>query len=281
MSNPRDELPVTARSSGLGDDPLVPADFSGWMGKIVDAFARSWRPLLALQLALAVPLAVLFELFRQAAGTGDWLTTDGSQLQLHLQHPGAAVGIIVALAVVALVLGAAVQLASLWVVIRQAVGRESPLLGAFRFAAARLLPLIGWQIVAGVLISIGLIALVVPGIYLAVILVPLLLGVVGLERSGIRRCFELARGQVLALFGRCCTVFVIALAYSELTQVILNGVFGRGSTGWGVQLASSALELPLEIAGMAFLVVTYAEMRARQQRTSARDLARALESPDS
>lgn len=277
MSN----LPTTARPDGLGEDPLVPADFSGWMGKIVDVFARSWRPLLVLQLMLAVPLTVLLGLFRRAAGTSTWLTADGSQLKLHLDHPGAAAGVIAGLAVVALLLGAAVQLASLWVVVRQAVGRECPLSAAFRFAANRLWPLIGWQIVAAVLISIGLIALVVPGIYLAVILVPLLLGVVGLERGGVKRCFELARGQSLALFGRCCTVFVIALAYSELTQVITAAVFGRGSTGWGTQLMSSVLELPLEIAGMAFLVVTYAEVRGRQQNTSSNDLARALESTGS
>jgi hypothetical protein len=279
VTNPRDEL--TARSDGLGEDPLVPADFSGWMGKIVDAFARSWRPLLVLQLLLAVPLAVLFGLFRKAAGTSDWLTANGSQLKLHLDHPGAAAGIIVALAVIALVLGAAVQLASLWVVVRQAVGRDCPLQEAFRFAAGRLLPLIGWQIAAAVLISIGLIAVVVPGICLAVVFVPLLLGVVGLEHGGIKRCFELARGQFLALFGRCCTVFVIALAYSELTQVITGGVFGRESTGWGTQLVSSALELPLEIAGMAFLVITYAEARGRRQQTSTLDLAKALESTGS
>jgi hypothetical protein len=44
---------------------------------------------------------------------------------------------------------------------------------------------------------------------------------------------------------------------------------------------SSVLELPLEIAGMAFLVVTYAEARARQRHTSTQDLARALESAGS
>jgi len=250
-----------------GEDPLVPVDFSSWMGKIVDAFGRSWRPLILLQLVLAVPLAVLLALFQEAAGSRTGLTVTDSKVHWTFEHPAAAAGLGAGLAVVALVVGALVQLASLWVVIRHAAGRDCPALEAFRFAVRRVAPLIGWQILAGVIIVVGLI-LIVPGIYFAVVFIPTLLGVVGLERRGLRRCFELVRGQFFALLGRCCVALLIAAAYSELDQVVVNGIFGRDATGWGVQLVASALQLPLEVAGVAFLVITYIELRAKRVATS-------------
>jgi hypothetical protein len=133
-----------------GDDPLVPADFSSWMGKIVDAFARSWRPLILLQLVLAVPLAILLALFQEAAGSRTGVDVSGSKVHWTFDHPGAAVGVGVGLVVVALVVGALVQLASLWVVIRQAAGRDCPPREAFQFAIGRVAPLVGWQLLAGV-----------------------------------------------------------------------------------------------------------------------------------
>ena len=268
---PAPRAPEMSRGPG-GDDPLVPADFSSWMGKIVDAVGRSWRPLILLQLVLAVPLAILLALFEHAAGSRTGLTVTDSKVHWTFDHPGTAIGLGVGLGVVALVVGALVQLASLWVVIRQAADRDCPAKLAFRFAVDRVAPLIGWQIVAGVIIVLGLVALVVPGIYFAVVLIPTLLGVVGLERRGLRRCFELVRGQFFALFGRCCVALLIVAAYSELDQVIVNGIFGRDATGWDVQLVASALQLPLEVAGLAFLVITYVELRGKRVATSTADL---------
>jgi hypothetical protein len=70
---------------------------------------------------------------------------------------------------------------------------------------------------------------------------------------------------------------LIGAAYSELDQVIVNGIFGRGDTGWGAQVVASALQLPLEVAAMAFLVVTYVELRGKRSATSTGDLLAALE----
>jgi hypothetical protein len=272
MTNPS-ETPGVGASA---DDPLVPTDFSSWMGKMVDAFSRSWRPVVLLQLVLMITLAVVLVFFERAAGSQMGLTTVGTEAKFRFDNPAAAAGLGIALAVVALVIGALVQLTCLWVVIKQADGRSIELGAAVRFAASRALPMIGWEIVAGLLVGIGLIVLL-PGIYLGVVLLPTLLGVVGVERRGMGRCFELARGNFMALFGRCCVAVLIAVAYSEVVQVIGNGIFGRGATGWGVQAVSALLQLPLDVAGVAFLVVTYAELRSRHQPTGTRELSAALD----
>jgi hypothetical protein len=205
------------------------------------------------------------------------LTTVGSESKLQFDHPGTAIGRGIALAVIALVIGALVQLTCLWIVVKQADGAAIRLGPATRFAASRALPMIGWEIVAGVLVAFGLVALFLPGIYLAVVLLPTLVCVVGLERRGLGRCFELARGNFLALLGRCCVAVLIAAAYSEVVQVIGNAIFGRGATGWGVQVVSGLLQLPLDVAGIAFLVVTYAELRGRHKPTVTRELSAALD----
>ena len=268
----RRDLPPAPPAPGQqqpAEDPLVPHDFTGWTGRIVDAFGRSWRPVILLQLVLAVPLAIALAAFEHEAG----MTV--TETSVTLDHPGAAVGLLVVLAVVTIVLGAFIQLASFWIIVKQAAGRPAPMGGAARFAASRALPMIGWEIVAGVLIGVGLIV-ILPGIVLAVIILPTLLGAVGLERRGMRRCFELARGNFLALLGRCATALLIAAAYTQLIRVIVNIIFGRGANGVGVQIVAGVLQLPLNVVGVAFAVVTYAEMRGRHGRISTGDLSSAL-----
>ncbi len=270
---PAPPLPDQRNGGGQADDPLVPEDFSAWMAKIVDAFGRSWRLVALLQFSLNLPLAIVLVLFQHAAGSR---ITVGSDASLHFRHPGAAAGLGVLLVVLALVLGALVQLGSLWVIVRQADGGTVGLGPALRFALSRALPMIGWEVLAALMIGVGFV-LVLPGIYLAVVLIPTLLGVVGLERRGLRRCFELANRSFLALFGRCCAALLIALAYTRIVQVVINAIFGSSADGYGPQLASGLLQLPLDVAGIAFLVVTYAELRGRNVRTTTRELATDLD----
>jgi hypothetical protein len=244
------------------------------MAKIVDAFGRSWRLVALMQFVLNLALAVALVLFQEAAGPH---LSVGSNASLHFRHPGAAVGLGVVLLVVALVFGAMVQLGSMWVIVRQADGGRVALGPALRFAVSRALPVIGWELLAGVMIGVGIVLFIVPGVLLAVVLIPSLLGVVGLERRGIRRCFELAGGSFLALFGRCCAALLIGLAYTRIVQVVINAIFGSNANGWGPQITSGVLHLPLDVAGIAFLVVTYAELRGRNARTTTRELATALD----
>ncbi len=264
------------------DDPLVPRDFSAWTARIVDAFVRSWRLVILLQLAVAIPVAVATYLVVRSSGitfdNGVVSGLDTNAGTITFNHPGRFALSVVLFFVVAIVLGAVVQLASLWLIVTQAAGRPGSLALAARFALRRSLPLIGWEIVATIMVIVGLVLFLVPGIYLATVLGPTLLGVVAFERRGIGQCFALVRGRFWALFGRCAMALLVALAYNELVQLIVRTAFGVDHQGsLGAQLLSAVLTLPEAVAGSAFFVVTYAELRSRKDGSTTGTLHAALD----
>ena len=269
--------PWDASGAATDGDPLVPQSFSEWTAKIVDAFGRSWRPVILLQLLLSIPLLILEVLVTDAAGEDAIARyTSASGSGAAVKDLPAAVGFGFAYLAVALVLGAVVQLASFWIVVKQGAGAAASIRSAVRFGFSRAAPLIGWEIVVAVLIVVGLFLLIVPGVALAVILVPTVLGVVSVERAGVGRCFQLARGRWLALFGRCCAMLIVALAYNQIIAAILAGVFGS-SAAIGAQIVSTILSLPLSVVIVNFMVVTYAETRNAQARCRASELSAALD----
>lgn len=266
------------------DDPLVPHDFSSWTARIVDAFVRSWRRIILLQLVLAVPVAVLGYVVARTSG----ITVDNGVVgglgndtgTVTVSHPGRLALTLVLFAVVVFVLGAVVQLASLWLIVAQAAGRPPDLGSAARFAVRRMLPLIGWNLLVTVMVAVGALLFIVPGVYLAVVLVPTVLGVVAFERRGVGRCFELVRGRFWAVFGRCAMGLLVLLAYSELVQLIVRAIFGIDhQSSLGAQLLSAVLTLPGAVVSSAFFVITYAELRGRRDGTTTGALFAALDRP--
>lgn len=261
-------------------DPIVARDFSDWTAKIVDAVSRSWRRLFILQAIVAVPVALASAL--AAYGAGDGLTTLmtdlGNRSDVTIERPG-SFGLAVALLVVfALVVGTVVQIASVWLIVKD-TERRAPLAEALRFGAARMLPLIGWEIVAGLMIVVGFV-LIVPGIYLAVVMVPSLVGVVVFDRVGIKRCFQLARGRFFALLGRCLMALLFAAAYSQLVTLIIKLIFGSTDpSAWASEIVSGLLNLPLQVIASAFLVITYAELRGHEKGTTTGQLSAQLDAP--
>lgn len=270
MTYPRDGAPEK--------DPIVAGDFSDWTAKIVDAVSRSWRRLFVLQAIVAVPVAFASALAAYSAGDGltNLMTDLGNQSDITIERPG-PFGVAVALLILfALIIGAMVQVASVWLIVKD-TERPAPIAGALRFGVGRMLPLIGWEILAGLMIVVGFI-LIIPGIYLAVVMVPSLVGAVVFDRVGIKRCFQLARGQFFALFGRCLMALLFAAAYSQLVSLVIKLIFGSAdSSAWGSEVVSGLLNLPLQVIASAFVVITYAELRGREGPTTARQLSAQLD----
>lgn len=269
---------MTYAGGGTPQDPLVARDFSDWTGKIVDAVSRSWRRLFLLQAAVAIPVAIASALVSNSAGDSltQLMTDVGNRSSVTIERT-ASFGVGVALlALFALVVGALVQIASVWLIVKDAE-RPGPLAEALRFGVRRMFPLIGWEILAGVLIVIGFIV-IIPGIYLAVVLLPSLVGVVAIDRAGIGRCFQLARGQFFRLFGRCLMALLFAAAYSQVVALIVKLVFGSDNPSvWGTELLTGVLDIPLQAIASAFIVVTYAELRGREKPITTRQLSGALD----
>lgn len=261
-----------ARAGGASpDDPLVATDLSGWFERIFGVVRRSWKALLLLAVVSAAPQVGLLhyttrlqDRLRAAPASVNDVGSLGDQMH-GLGLPLAITGLIT---VVVTVL---VQPAAIWLVVRQADGRDIDAVGAARFALKRALPLLGWSFVAGVLIVVGFICLVIPGVYLALVILPTLGGVVIIQRGGITDCFALIRGRFWATTGRVLLYGLLALAYSSAVTTVLRAVADPGSALF-IAL-DIVLTIPLAMTSVGFTVATYAELRHRRDRSDTAVLA--------
>ena len=232
-------------------DPLVATSFSDWWAKVIGVLQRSWQPLLIIQLATVVPGMLLAAIVTTAAGT------DSTAMSVGAAIVGLVGGLI--LFVVALL----AQGASVYVVGKQAAGQEVVGAGpALTFAAGRALPLLGWGLLAGLLVMLGLIALIVPGIYLIVVFAASLTGVIMFERAGIGRSFQLVNPAFGQTLGRLLTFVLAALVYSAIAGAIVSALVGP--EGFVADLLRNILSLPVTFASVGVAVVTYATLRNRE-----------------
>jgi hypothetical protein len=148
-----------------------------------------------------------------------------------------------------------------------------------RFGFSRLLPMIGWSIATGLLVIVGSLFCLLPGIYLGVVFFGTLTGVVAFERpsSVVSRCFELMKGNWWDMFGRALLV-VVGLFLFSCGVGLLSGGFSvaasRSTTGSaGSTILSSVLGIPLAMFLSVAAIVTYAELRRKLEPISSAQLA--------
>jgi hypothetical protein len=231
-------------------DPLVATSFSDWWAKIIGVLTRSWQPLLIIQLATVVPGMIIAAVVMAAAATDSTVVSVGA----------AIVGVIGGL--ILFVVALLAQGASVYVVGKQASGEEIGPAPALRFALGRALPLLGWGLLAGLLVMLGFIALIVPGIYLLVVFAGSLTGVIMFERAGIGRTFALVNPAFGQTLGRLLTFLLAALVYSAIAGAIVTALVGPD--GFVAELLRNILSLPVTFASVGVAVVTYATLRNRE-----------------
>lgn len=260
------------------DDPLVSTDFTSWFGKVVDAVGRSWLPVAVLQLVTSLPTLVFAVLFLRASGLNLLSSSELNESgELHIHDVAGSTAYGAGYVVVGLALTAVTLQASIWLVVHHAAGVPAPIAAALRFGLRRAPWTIGWLLLTLVLIVAGLLVFLVPGVYLAVVIVPTLFGVIAVERRGIGRCFQLARGRFWALFGRAAIFLLAAFVFSQIVTLVAKIAFGDdGRPVWGVLVVSAVLQAPFGAVTVAFLVVTYAEARAAVDGLTTDGLVRAL-----
>jgi hypothetical protein len=223
------------------DDPLVPASFAEWFSKIIGVVSRSWQPLVLIQLAAALPGLIIGGLIEgvMAPDPAAYSSPEAAGLAA-----GASVGVLLAV-LVSVVFALFAQGASVFVAVRDAVGRPAKAGEALSFAAGRALPLFGWGLLAALMLVVGFLLLVLPGLYLAIVFGAAFTGVVVIERQGIGRTFALVNRRFWPTAGRLVTVGLIALLYNLVVGTLLTSV----------------LALPVSLASVGVAVVTYAELR--------------------
>lgn len=228
-------------------DPLVPLGFDQWMSKVLGVVRRSWQPLVVVQVVAALPGLLL-------SGAAEWVVLGGAP-----PAPADAVGAGLAGGLIAIVFALFAQGASVFVAIRDAVGRPVPASDALRFAAGRALPLLGWGLLAGLIAIVGYVLLILPGIYCTIVFAAALTGVVIVERGSIDRAFTLVNRRFLPTAGRLLVIAVMAFAYSIAVGVFVSIFTEPG--GLAERLLTGLLMLPVSLVSVGVAVVTYAELR--------------------
>jgi hypothetical protein len=124
--------------------------------------------------------------------------------------------------------------------------RDSSIGDLFRSVAPVVLPLLGVSILAGIGITIGLVLIIVPGLYLITIW-SVVAPVVVVERPGVFAAFtrsrDLVRGYGWQVFGVIVVVILIALVVVFLVAIITSnmGDGGRAAVQWALNVLTAPL----------------------------------------
>jgi hypothetical protein len=268
------------------NDPLISPDYGGWWQRAMAIVKNGLRPLILVQvvgllvpLVLQVPAAVLL-----ALAANDLVdTTDAADTgQLFAVFGLTFLGVFVAIIVSAIVTIAAIQIAT-----SVAVGVQPQVGTAIRVALRRAFPLLGWGILAGLLVAVGLCACVLPGLYLACVFT-VLPAVVAFERSNaIGRCFSLFHGSLGPAFGRVLTIIAVSLVAGVAGAAIGRGIesafaaaldnnAGLIAGAVGSTLVSAVFTGAAAILSGPLTLTAYADLRSRIEPLNANVLAQEI-----
>jgi hypothetical protein len=279
---PGNQSPQPAPRPVVAPDALISPDYSGWWRRGLMIVKAGWRQLLLLQLIVAIVTFALrastsVALRARPATTADPFDPFGGP---NLGGLLTITGVVTVGPLIAAFVSTLTTLASLRLSLAIAAGHPPRIGDALRFAARRAFPLIGWGLLAGLIILAGVCACVLPAFYLAAVFVTLP-AVVAFERgNAIGRCFQLFHRSFGAATARTATILVItiagavvgwAIAVSINSALTPAGATGTRTAGTASLLALSLIGLAVSTvlsAGLRVLVdplilTTYADLRAR------------------
>ncbi|GLZ77039.1 hypothetical protein Afil01_18460 [Actinorhabdospora filicis] len=276
--------PGTGGGYGPSDpyDPIVPTDFNTWMNRVQGVFKRSWKSIGMIMLVGAVIPSIALgttvntsvgPIGRDANDNWDWGAYVGGGLW------GLLAWVITGFLAAAAVVGA----------IRAAVregtpGVQVPFGESMSYGFGRALPMWGWTILASIAISIGLCACFLPGVYLAIALSVLAPAFVFEGGNPFVRSFKLTHADFGRALSRVLVIFVAALVYGCVIGIpvglIEGAIIGNdGTVGFGgfigvliIEIVRAVAMLPLAIFAVAGILVTYAELRGRQEGLSTQQM---------
>lgn len=242
------------------DEPDAVLSVASWLRHSSAVARRSFLPLLCIQLAVFVPVAVIVAIL--GVGTTSFALPPGFRFFFYQLDTDVAW-----VRLVAAGLGTLGLVASVFVIVRDMAGRSWSTGELVGFTGRRFVPLLLWIIVTGVLTALGFVLLILPGIYLLVVFSGALLGVVTIERGGLRRTFDLVHPVFLAVLGRLLLLGVLRFVYTLVVFVIAAAPTWGAYPGDPVmtvsQLLFTLLSIPIAIFTISALVVLYRQLRAR------------------
>jgi hypothetical protein len=251
-------------SAGGGplDDPLVSSDVGSWVAKSIALVRRAWRPMLVVHLLAAVPTFVAT--LPVAAWLADVQDRIDRDVELGTGDATRVLAATAALLAVSFLVSSWGTLCAYWIGTRVAHDEEAALGPAVRFGLRRLGAYVAWWLLAGVLVLVGLVLFVVPGVWLLVVVYAALPGVIAFERGryggALSRAVGLVRGRWWVTFGRLLLLVLAVGAWSALTGAVGGAVAGDSVVA--TQLVASLAGAASGVVTTAFGLVLYAELRA-------------------
>jgi hypothetical protein len=259
-------------------DPLVSADLAGWWRRGFAIVRRGWRPLAVVQ---AVTTALTLALLVPAQAFADLASRDSADEALGIVL--VAFGALLVALVLSMLIYSIGTLATARVAVTVASGGNAHAGRAVRAILPRVPALIGWSLLAGLIIVAALFACILPAFYVGAVFV--LLPVVVLFESGnaISRCFSLFHNDFGAAVARIATLvglgFGILLPFAAVTTAVTLVAYGStfadptAAVSTGAVVVDSVMGTVLSgvaslICGVVLtplIVTTYADLRARRE----------------
>ena len=259
-------MPITPRSSG----EVLTAGIS--------MLARVWKSLVGPSIGAFIPLGALTLLTFQMTGANEFLSltfNDPQALEAmtpeeFLEVAAPFVNAILVALLLQIVASAFISLATSRVVAAQIDG--APISGgqASRFALSRMWVMVAFGIIAALGISLGVVLLVLPGIWLAVS-VSMVPHVVALENRGViasmSRSINLVRGRWWPTLGYLLLVGLMGSLAGSLLQFVAVPLVALGdiSTGLALVFVAGLIFQGLVVAAIAVMTTMwYFDLRARR-----------------
>ncbi|HZO63755.1 MAG TPA: hypothetical protein VFB74_02020 [Kribbellaceae bacterium] len=266
-------------TSDVANDPLVPpanSTVDAWLDRTMGVLRRSGRSLLViLALTVGVP-SILLAVVSAAAGMAYFSVRSADDSVVTTFGVLAFIGAVL-LSSIANAVGWG---AGIWAVTAAAAGEPAPLGLALRAGLRRALPMWAWFLGYGLVVGIGLIVCVLPGLYFAVTL-SLFSFVLMFERGTIPfgRSMKLVQASFRRALGRIGVLLVLAVGVNlvggSIAGLVGEAVSRGGATSAGEVLGGAVTAVLQVLTGavlLAGLLVTYAEARGAREPLSTNDL---------
>ncbi len=246
---------------GGGIAALPPRRIGELLRAAFQLYRRHWRTLMAIAAVVVVPLTLL------QYGAGHWFRTNGQQLQDSAEVSTslwAVAGAWLLAALVGLLLYQVLTGAITRNIAAEVAGQDLGLEQSYRFGFARLGPILVVSILVGLATLLGLIMLVIPGIYIGVRLAVSIQALVVEDKRGteaMRRSWDLVGGH----WWHAALTMLVAGLITGVVNAVITAPFGAGA--WLVQGIAAAVATTVTLPYGALVgVLLYLDLRARKER---------------
>jgi hypothetical protein len=258
----------------VGTPTLRPLRIGEVLDVSIKLYARNWKTLLALVAVVAVPLQVISTLvsLSTAPDARTVQTSFGTTRTGYDLSPGYYAGIGV-VTLIALVVGILATAACFKAVSDAYLGEKPAIRPSLAFVARRLHSVLWVTLLFYLLVAIGLVLLIVPGIYLAVafiVAIPALLFEDVRGFKALRRSRRLVKGRWWATFGAIAIGYIMSSVLGNILQgLIVAPVFGTGAGDTArivangfASVLSAVVVTPFQAA---LATVIYYDLRVRKE----------------